>query len=407
MYNDSNAFLKQFQKVDYYPLADMWGDIVKTLHSTGWLDIMSWNIFLERSVILDALPFLHYAKPTFGITQVQVGKDVLPVLEEVIVNAPFVELRKFTVEGVTRREPVLIVAPLSGHHSTLLRETVATFLQDFDVYVTDWKNCRDVPFGEGVFGLNTNVRIVREFIELLGKNGNLHVVAVCQPAVPVLGAVSLQAKAGGVLPKSTILIGGPIDTRINPTKVNEFANAHSLESFARHTIHTVQHRYKGYGRNVYPGFIQLKAFLAIDPDRHIEAHRKYHQYLLAGDKVRAAKHQRFYKEYLSVMDLPGDFFLDTISTVFQRHLLPLGEWVVDGVLVDPGCISKGKLLTVEGADDNIVGRGQTEAAHDLVKNMPKKNKRHHLAPGAGHYGIFSGGTFSRDIYPLIRSFILK
>jgi poly(3-hydroxybutyrate) depolymerase len=399
--------ISELFKVDYYPIADLWGDIVRTLHRTGWLDMMEWNAFLQRSVVLEALPFADYPKPEFGIKNIQKGGKLRPVFEEVVRNDPFVELRKFSTLSKKAREPLLLVAPLSGHYATLLRETVATLVADFDVYITDWKNARDVHVCFGDFGLEEYVRVVRDYIELLGGNGDLHIVAVCQPTVPVFAAISLQAKVGGVMPKNTVLMGGPIDARHSPTKVNEFAQAHSLEWFADHAIHTVSHRYVGHGRKVYPGFLQLRGFMAVDPDRHVAANAKYHEYIISGDVERAQKHRRFYQEYFSVMDMPKEFFLDTISHVFHEQSLAQGVWRIDGRYVDPSHIKVGKLLTIEGELDNIVGLGQTAAAHGLAKNLHDSKKAHHVAKGVGHYGIFSGSTFREKVYKdVIRPFLV-
>ena len=403
-----NYLPQQMMKVDYYPFADAWSEVVKGLHKSGWLDLMRWNMFLDRSVVLDALPYLEYPKPEFGITEVTANGGLFPVVEEVTINAPFVELRHFRVDTPYKRKPVLIVAPLSGHHATLLRETVRTFLRDFNVYITDWKNVRHVPLSLGAFGLDDYVNVVREYIELLGKNGDLTVVAVCQPSVPVIGAVSLQAQCGGVLPKNTVLIGGPVDTRRNPTEVNDFAQKHSLEWFEQYAVHTAPFHCEGHGRKVVPGVFLLKGMMALDPNRHVEAHRREYACILSGNHEEAMRHRRFYQEYLSTVDLSGKYYLDTNRVVFKEQLLPKGTWEVFGELVRPEMVKWGRLITIEGENDTFVGQGQTEAAHGILKNIPAANKLHHLAKGVGHYGVFAGRTFSEEIYEkVIKPFLFK
>lgn len=359
--------------------------------------------------------YRNFPKPQFEIVEVKRNKRVVVVKERIIHMKPFCTLLHFEAEGDARRERVLIIAPMSGHHATLLRETVQSFLPDFEVCITDWQAAENVAVGAGPFRLDHFVAYIREFIEFLGDKP-LHVVAVCQPGPAVLGALSLQAESGGILPKSSVFIGGPIDARIHPTTVNTFATSYSHEWFKKNTIHTVPPSFLGRGREVYPGFLQYAAFVQLDPERHLEAERKdlenRERAATESDPIKrqeylelAAKHKRFYDNYCAVMDVPAEYYLDTIKTVFQEFHLPLGTWSVDGVLVRPSAITKGKFIILEGEMDNIVGVGQTKAALDLAVNVP--SKCYLLEEGVGHYGIFSGWTFRDKIYPKIRAEMLK
>jgi poly(3-hydroxybutyrate) depolymerase len=297
-----------------------------------------------------------------------------------------------------------MVAPLSGHFATLLRGTVAAALPDHDVYLTDWINARNVPVGLGRFGLDEVVDLVTDFIRLLGPG--THVMAVCQPSVPVLAAVSLLAAAKDPCqPRSMVLMGGPIDPAANPTEVNRFAEAHSLGWFERTVITSVPVRYPGACRRVYPGFLQLAGFLSMNLDRHISAHWRMFQQLVEGDDDSTAATRAFYDEYSTVMDLPAEFYLETLDRVFQRHDLADGRFEVHGEPVDPGAIERTALMTVEGERDDICGPGQTVAAQQLCGNLPDAKKLHHLQLGVGHYGVFNGRRWQTETYPLVRDFI--
>jgi len=347
---------------------------------------------------------MSHDRPDFGIGSAAIDGEKIAVTEEVVASHPFCNLLHFRKEG-TRSEPtVLVVAPLSGHFSTLLRGTVETLLPDHNVYLTDWVNARNIPLLYGRFDLDDFVDVVTRFIRLLGPR--IHVMAVCQPSVPVLAAVSLLAAADDPSqPASMILMGGPIDPRANPTEVNRFAMAHSLDWFDRTVITTVPGRYPGAFRRVYPGFLQLAGFLSMNFDRHVSAHWSMFHNLVKGDGESAAATRAFYKEYSSVMDLPADFYLQTIKRVFHDHDLPQGRFLVHGEPVEPAAIERTALMTVEGEKDDICAVGQTVAAHDLCTGIPKAKKTHHLQLKVGHYGVFHGRRWQSETYPKVKAFI--
>jgi poly(3-hydroxybutyrate) depolymerase len=346
----------------------------------------------------------RYGEPEFGIDAVPFKGRQVPVREEVIMDRNFCRLLHFAKEGVKGQPVVLVVAPLSGHFATLLRDTVRTMLPDHDVYITDWKDAREVPFVKGSFHFDDYVDYVREFIRVLGPA--VHVVSVCQPTVPVLAAISLMAAdEEKIQPRSMTMMGGPIDTRRNPTEVNTFAKNHSIEWFENNLIQRVPNKYDGAMRRVYPGFLQWMGFVAMNPDRHFTSHSDYYEHLVKGDGESAEAHRRFYDEYNAVMDLPAEYYLDTVRRVFHDHALAAGTLQVAGQKVDPGRIRKTALFTIEGELDDISGNGQTEAAQDLCTSIPGAHKQHFLAMGVGHYGIFSGRKYREMIYPKIRQFI--
>ena len=347
---------------------------------------------------------MSHDRPDFAICSVPVDGEAIPVAEEVVASHPFCNLLHFR-KGTSHDEPtVLVIAPLSGHFSTLLRGTVQTLLPDHNVYLTDWVNARNVPLLYGRFDLDDFVDVVIRYVRLLGPR--THVMAVCQPSVPVLAAVSLMAAAGDPCrPSSMILMGGPINTRANPTEVNRFAMAHSLDWFERTVITTVPARYPGGFRRVYPGFLQLAGFLSMNFDRHVSAHWSMFNNLVKGDGESAAATRAFYKEYTSVMDLPADFYLQTLERVFHRHDLPLGRFRVRGNLVEPAAIERTALMTVEGENDDICAVGQTVAAHALCSGIPPTKKMHHLQPKVGHYGVFHGRRWQNETYPKVKAFI--
>ncbi len=353
-----------------------------------------------------------YEKPEFGIrTAVAHGHEV-PIVEQTVLERPFCRLLRFkrysddpeTIADLKDDPPVLVVAPLSGHHATLLRDTVRTLLRDHKVYITDWIDARMVPVSAGPFHLDDYVAYVQDFIRHIGAE-RLHVVSVCQPTVPVLAAVSLMAARGETTPRSMVMMGGPIDTRVSPTSVNDLATTKPLSWFERHLIHPVPHLYPGSGRKVYPGFLQHAGFLAMNPSRHFQSHWDFYQDLVRGDLEDAESHRRFYDEYNAVLDMPAEYYLDTIRTVFQEHLLPRGLWDVAGERVAPEAITGTALMTIEGELDDISGLGQTRAAHDLCRGIPAQAKRHLTVKGAGHYGIFSGRRWRESVYPEVRDFI--
>jgi poly(3-hydroxybutyrate) depolymerase len=347
---------------------------------------------------------MSHGRPDFGIRSATVSGAEVAVSEQVVLSTPFCNLLHFRKDSQREEPTVLVVAPLSGHFPTLLRGTVQTLLPDHDVFITDWVNARNVPLLFGRFGLDDFVDLVIDFIRLLGPR--VHVVAVCQPSVPVLAAVSLLAASGEACqPASMVLMGGPIDPAANPTEVNRFAEAHSLEWFERTVITTVPGRYPGAFRRVYPGFLQLAGFLSMNLERHVSAHWSMFENLVSGDGESAAATRAFYKEYSSVMDLPADFYLHTIKRVFHDHDLSRGRFRVRGEPVEPAAIEHTALMTVEGERDDVCGPGQTVAAHRLCTGIIPARRSHHLQLQVGHYGVFHGRRWETEAYPKVRAFI--
>jgi poly(3-hydroxybutyrate) depolymerase len=343
-------------------------------------------------------------RPAFGIDTVQVGDRQADVFERPALTTPFGTLLHFAKPSVPGQPRVLVVGPMSGHFTTLIRPTIRTLLSDHDVYVIDWHNARNIPAEHGPFGLDEYIEHVMSALRHLGPGTN--VVAVCQPAVPVLAAVALLAEADDpAQPDSVTLMAGPIDTRINPNRVNMSACGKPIEWFERRVIDTVPNRYPGRGRRVYPGVVQLTAFMSMNPKRHVSAHLKMYRDLAAGNTAAAETTRAFYDEYNAVMDVPAEFYLQTVKRVFQEHDFPNGRFTWRGRHVDPGAIRHTALLTVEGANDDICSPGQTEAAHRLCTGIPAERKRHHLQEKVGHYGVFSGSRWETQVYPVIRSFI--
>ena len=349
----------------------------------------------------------RYEKPAWDIASVRIGERELPVHVDIAEAKPFCNLLHFRRElDAPRHDPkVLLVAPLSGHHATLLRDTVRALLPAHEVWVTDWLDARMVPLNHGAFHLATYVDYVREFIGKLAPG--INVISVCQPTVPVLAAVSLMAERGETAPRTMVMMGGPIDARRSPTAVNNLAMQKPYSWFERHVIHRVPSKYPGYMRRVYPGFLQHMGFVAMNPSRHMDAHWDYFDHLLQGDDDSAEKHREFYDEYNAVLDMPAEYYLDTIKTVFQDFALPKGRMFVRDELVRPQAIRKTALLTIEGELDDISGNGQTEAAHQLCLNIPRERREHYVAPGAGHYGIFSGRRWRQTICPRVADFIRR
>ena len=365
-----------------------------------------------------------YEKPEFDIHEVDIpaSDDSLqrcPVIEREVLRKPFCRLlrfKRYSDDAGNLRElkddpPVLVVAPLSGHHATLLRDTVRTLLQDHKVYITDWIDARMVPAADGTFSLDDYVGYIQEFIRHIGAD-DLHVISVCQPTVPVLAAVSLMAARGEATPRSLVMMGGPIDSRQSPTAVNNLATQKPLWWFESNVIQIVPANYPGRGRRVYPGFLQHTGFMAMNPERHAMSHWDFYQDLVKGDLEDAAAHRRFYDEYNAVLDMPAKYYLDTVRIVFQEHLLPRGLWDVAGEHVDPSAIRSHKgggtaLLTIEGELDDISGQGQTRAAHALCSGIAPADHAHMRVEGAGHYGIFSGRRWRTQVYPQVRDFIAR
>ena len=347
---------------------------------------------------------LTHRRAEFGIASVPLAGRQVGVTESPADDTPFATLLRFRKETDPAQPRVLLVAPMSGHFATLLRGTVSVMLPDHDLYITDWKNARDVPLSAGRFGFDEFIDHIIRFLEVLGPGS--HVIAVCQPAAAVLAAVALMAEAGNpAQPRSMTLMAGPIDTRVNPTKVNHLAKSHSIEWFERRLIGSVPWRYPGAWRRVYPGFLQLAAFISMNLDRHVSAHVRQFRALLAGDAATVEAHRQFYDEYFAVMDLPGEFYLETVQRIFQAHDLPLGRLSWRGNLVRPDAIHRTALLTVEGERDDICAIGQTLAALELCSGISVARKRNHLQTSVGHYGVFSGKRWSQEIYPRVREMI--
>ena len=362
-----------------------------------------------------------YVKPEFGITSVEVDGVDIAIHERIEMDKAFCELRRFkrfsddaaTLNKLKGQPVVLIVAPLSGHYATLLRDTVKTMLKDHKVYITDWKNARLVPLSEGEFHLDDYVNYVQEFIRYLqGHYGNCHIMSVCQPTVPVLAAVSLMASRGEKTPITMTMMGGPIDATKSPTAVNNLAMNKSHSWFENNVIYRVPDNFPGAGRRVYPGFLQHTGFVAMNPDRHLKSHYDYFKDLIKGDNSSVDSHRDFYDEYNAVLDMDADYYLETINTVFQDFKLVRGTWEIKNPegkleLVRPQDIRTTALLTVEGELDDISGSGQTEAAHKLCSGIVRQEHHHLEAKGAGHYGIFSGRRWRDVVYPHVKSFILE
>jgi len=355
----------------------------------------------------------EYEKPRFDIQSTTVDGVDVAVQEHVALEKPFCRLLRFKrftdhapVLAQMKTQPtVLVVAPLSGHHATLLRDTVRMLLRDHKVYVTDWTDARMVPLDKGPFHLDDYVHYVQDFIRAIGHKVN--VISVCQPTVPVLAAVSLMASKGQETPPALVMMGGPIDARLSPTAVNNLAMNKSFDWFENNVIYRVPLNYPGVGRRVYPGFLQHTGFVAMNPDRHMSSHYDYFLDLVRGDEESAEAHRQFYDEYNAVLDMPAEYYLDTIRTVFQEFALVNGTWEVAGERVRPQDITRSALLTIEGELDDISGAGQTKAAHALCTGIPKARQFHYDAVGAGHYGIFSGRRWREQVYPEVRQFIAR
>jgi poly(3-hydroxybutyrate) depolymerase len=349
----------------------------------------------------------RYGKPEFGIEGTTVDGKAVPVAVEPVVSYPFCTLLHFNKEWAGRpvdQRKLLIVAPMSGHYATLLRGTVQDLLPHFDVYITDWQDARAVPLSLGRFDLDDYIDYLIEMFEVLGEGAT--VMGVCQPSVPVLAAVSrMSEERRPCVPSAMVLMGGPIDTRRNPTVVNQLAVTRGIDWFQRNVITKVPFPNPGFMREVYPGFLQLTGFMTMNLDRHIDAHRELFWHLVEGDGDSAEKHREFYDEYLSVMDLTAEFYLQTVERVFIEHQLPNGTFRHRGALVNPAAIEKTALLTVEGERDDISGVGQTQAAHDLCVGIPAARKMHYLQPRVGHYGVFNGSRFRSEIVPRIVEFV--
>jgi poly(3-hydroxybutyrate) depolymerase len=388
------------------------------------LSFLGQNPFAQR--ISAGYDLMHrlgkdYEKPEFGLRTIDVDGVEIAIHERIEINKPFCELRRFkrfsddpaTLEKLKGQPAVLIVAPLSGHYATLLRDTVKAMLKDHKVYITDWKNARLIPVSEGEFHLDDYVNYVQEFIRhLQGIYGNCHVMSVCQPTVPVLAAVSLMASRGELTPLTMIMMGGPIDARKSPTAVNNLAMNKSHDWFEHNVIYRVPTNFAGAGRRVYPGFLQHSGFVAMNPSNHAKSHYDYFKDLIKGDDASTEAHRKFYDEYNAVLDMDADYYLDTIKVVFQEFSLVNGTWDVKGIegkieRVRPQDITATALFSIEGELDDISGSGQTEAVHSICSGVAASEQKHLEVKGAGHYGIFAGRRWREVVYPQVKSFIVS
>ncbi len=407
--------IREAQRAFLNPLSN-WADSMSRLYTNPYSPL-AYSPFARR--ISAGLELVHrlgkdYEKPEFAIASTRIEGREVPVVERVALERPFCRLLEFdrrlprALAHRSRDPAVLVFAPLSGHHATLLRDTVRTLVADHVVYITDWTDARMVPLSHGPFHLDDYIAYAVEFMRHLGPDA--HVLSVCQPTVPVLAAISLMAAVEDPrMPRTMTMMGGPIDTRRCPTQVNNLAQTHTHDWFERNVIYRVPARHPGAGRRVYPGFLQHAGFVSMNADRHMHSHWEFYLSLVKGDLGDAEAHRRFYDEYNAVLDMPAEYYLDTIRTVFQEHALPKGTWNVrfDGALhrVDPSKIRNVALFTIEGELDDISGAGQTLAAHDLCSSLPASEKRHLDVEGAGHYGIFSGRRWRERVYPQVREFI--
>ena len=383
----------------------LWANALEQIYSSPynpWSDTWFGKSMAASAEIVARLT-QNYGKPKFGLATTEVEGTKVAVNEEILLRKPFGQLLRFRRDTTAKHPKVLVVAPMSGHFATLLRGTVEALLPEHDVHITDWIDAREVPLSEGNFDLDDYIDYIVEFCRYLGPN--LHVIAVCQPSVPVMGAASLMAHARDPRqPASITLMGGPIDTRISPTVPNDLAMRNSMMWFRQNVISTVPLSYPGALRRVYPGFLQLTSFISMNLDRHVNAHMRQFEHLIKGDDDNADGHRQFYDEYLAVMDLTAEFYLQTIQVVFKEHLLPRGVWVSRGRPIEPARIETA-LMTVEGELDDISGLGQTKAAHVLTPNIPGARKVHWEQPRVGHYGIFNGRKWREQIMPRVRDFI--
>lgn len=348
----------------------------------------------------------RYDKIGFRIDSVNVSGETLSVREDIVVKKPFCNLVHFNRNGRTAKDKVLLVAPLSGHHATLLKGTVEALLPQHEVYITDWLDAREVPLSEGPFSFDCYVSYLIDFLNHLGEDS--HMVAICQPTVQALIATAVMAQDSNPnIPKSLTLMAGPLDTTKNPTRVNEFSHQRSMNWFRNVAIMKVPKGYPGEGRAVYPGFMQLGGFISMNQQTHLKKHQKYFQNVLFGETEDVDRFQAFYDEYMAVLDMPAEFYLETIERVFKNNEIANKTITYNGKAVDFDAINKTALLTVEGAEDDICGIGQTQAAQSICQNIPESMRMHHIQPGAGHYGIFSGSMYRKNIRPLVTEFIDK
>ena len=384
----------------------LFAEAVQTFYSHPWMPASYTSLGRAMAAGAELLERTtrRYPKPAFNLPSTRINGEEVAVREMVVYEKPMCQLLHFQRQTDRVDPRVLVVAPISGHYATLLRGTVETLLPDHDVYITDWIDARDVSLEAGPFSLDDYIDYIRELLHFLGAD--THILAVCQPSIPVLAAVSLMAADNDPRqPSSMVLMGGPIDTRISPTKVNKLATDKPLSWFESHVINTVPYVHAGRGRRVYPGFLQLQGFMSLNPERHVGEHINLFQNMVRGDGDSAEKHREFYDEYLAVMDLPAEYYLDTIKKVFIEHQLPEGKFYCRDRHVQPALIQHTALMTIEGEKDDITGIGQTEAAHKLCSGLSPDMRVHHVAPKVGHYGVFNGRRWREEIYPHVRDFI--
>ena len=387
------------------PLKDWARRAAPALHAAGF-GLRKWTVMRAAAAACEvlALARITHHRPPFRIASAVVGSREVAVREEVVAATPFATLLRFRKDIDSAQPRVLLVAPMSGHFATLLRDTARTMLPEHDVYVTDWHNARDVPQSAGRFGLDEYIAHIIDFLGALGPGA--HLVAVCQPCVAALAAVAIMAEdEHPATPRSMTLMAGPIDCRVNPTRVNELATSRSLPWFEQNLISAVPLRFHGARRRVYPGFLQLTAFMNMNLERHIGAFRRLYEDIVAGEFERAEVTRKFYEEYFAVADLPAEFYLETVRDVFQEYSLALGKLAFRGRIVDPRAIRRTALVTIEGEKDDICALGQTLAAHDLCASLRSYLRTHYVQPGAGHYGVFSGSRWKNSIYPIVRDVI--
>ena len=383
--------------------------LAQTGSSALWLGSTEGSLLRKVSAALEVFSRMRltHSRPKYGIQTIAAGERIYNVSEEVVLRMPFGSLLHFKKDldsAEPAHPPVLLVAPLSGHFATLLKETLKTLLQDHDVFITDWHNARDVALSHGAFGLDDYIDHMIQFIDAIGTG--THVVAVCQPCVAALAATAIMAEDDNPnQPSSLTLMAGPVDCRVNPTEVNKLANSKPIEWFEKNLITHVPLPHAGFMRRVYPGFIQLSAFMAMNPERHKQAFKDMYAHLVTGDMEKAATIQTFYDEYLAVNDLPAELYLETVQKVFQTYDLPAGKLTYRGRTVNPKAIRRTALLTIEGERDDICAVGQTVAAHDLCSSIRPYLKNHHIQTGVGHYGVFSGRKWNQQIYPRVRDAI--
>jgi len=400
-----------------YPMYQMYADITNPIRDTAralsplfnhpsciFPAQSLWRQMMGAACDVTAIAGITHERPPFRIVSATVGDEEIPVVEEIIESTPFCHLLHFKKEATAVQPKLLVVAPVSGHFATLLRATVQTLLQDHDVYVTDWINIRDVPKTDGPFGLDEYVAHVIRFLEVLGPGS--HLIGVCQPTVPALIAVAVMAEdKNPAQPTTMTLMAGPIDTRVNPTAVNEMATSRPIGWFEKMVVSYVPLRYAGAKRRVYPGFLQISAFMSMNMGRHIGSFIEMYASLIRRDKEKAESIREFYEEYFAMMDLPAEFYLETVQRVFQEHHLPLGIMQYRGRTVRPELIKRTALFTIEGEKDDICSIGQTLAAQELCTGVRPFKRKHHVQNGVGHYGVFSGRRWEMEVYPLVRDFI--